>query len=147
MSTSALIPNIRVEDVPAREAKPFKSVGVIGEVKQREVANGYVQIEVPIAYVRENGSDDTFYARWNVRPEWFTPEFTSRVKSGEVQGSEKVQYDINMSGLTIGLFKGAGISGVLDFSSLPGKRVGFKTKPRKDDPSRLDISFFFAPKQ
>lgn len=149
MSTATLLGNVRIEDVPSQAAKSFKAVGVIGEIETREIANGYVQVTVPLSYrLNPNDADKMFYARWNLRPEWLTPEFVSRVKSGEVSGSEKIQYDINVSGLLKGLFTGAGITeGGFDFNLLPGKLVGFKTKNRKDDPSRLDISFFFKPKQ
>jgi hypothetical protein len=145
MATGTLIPKISINDVPAHEAKAFKAVGLISEYKTREIANGYVQVEVDLKYNREDGSEATFYARWNVRPEWFTPEYAARVKSGEIQGSEKTQYDINMSGLTRGLFAAAGLDEI-DFDQLAGKLVGFKTKTRKDDPSRLDISYFYRPK-
>lgn len=145
MSTGSLIPKIKVGDVPQKEAKAFKTIGVVKEVKQREVSNGYVQIEAHLAYNREDGSEDTFYARWNVRPEWFSPDYSARIKSGEVTGSEKIQYDINMSGLTRGLFAAAGMDEI-DFDQVVGQVVGFKTKNRKDDPSRLEISYFFKPK-
>jgi hypothetical protein len=147
--SSTLLGNVQIQDVPAQEAKPFKALGVVGEAKTREIANGYVQVEVPITY-RLNATDTqdkTFTARWNLRPEWLTAEYALKVKQGEVSENEKIQYNINVSGLTRGLFTSAGVTeGAMDFALLEGKLVGFKTKQRKDDPSRLDISYFFKPK-
>jgi hypothetical protein len=141
---STIISNIKVEDVPSQQAKAFKAVGVIGEPKLNEISNGYTQVVLPITYDKETGGESTFTARYNVRAEWFTQEFVDRVRSNNVTGTEKIQYDINMSGLTRGLFAAAGLAS-FDFDGLQGKVVGFKTKNRKDDPSRLDISFFYAP--
>jgi len=146
MSTTTVLPKLKVSDVPQQAAKAFSAVGVVQKVSTREVSNGYTRVEVALAYTTEQGNDSTFYASWNVRPEYFTPEFIERVKSGEVTGSEKTQFDINFSGLTRGLFAAAGLEDI-DFDAVIGSRVGFKTKNRKDDPSRLDISRFFAPKQ
>lgn len=146
MASTSVLPHIAIADVPAHEAKDFKALGVVEAVNSREIANGYIQLEVILAYNREDGSESKFYARWNVRPEWFTPEYVARVKSGEVSGSEKTQYDINMSGLSRGICAAAGLEEVALDDSLIGNVVGFKTKKRRDDPSRLDISYFFKPK-
>jgi|SRR5581483_501378 len=140
---SSLLPKLSVSDVPAKEAKTVKAVGVIGEVQQRAISNGYVRVEVPLDYVDpETGKDSKFTARFNVRPEWFEPTFKDRLST--LTDSEQVQYNINMQGLTRGLFTSAGLS-EMDFGLLQGQRVGFKTKLRKDDPSFTDISFFFKP--
>lgn len=154
---STLIPVIKVSDIPVNEAKPIKATGVVGEaVKLKEVSNGYIQVAVPINYTTEAGNDATFTARWNVRAEWFTPEFKAKYDetksnqkngfSGPLSDAEVMQYEINMKGLTRGLFAAAGIEGT-DFQQLPGTAVGFKTRPRKSDPSQLDISYFFPPKK
>lgn len=147
--SSTVLPRIAISDVPANKAKDFKGLGIVTKIEHREVANGFTQVTVVLEYNREDGSTGTFYARWNVRPEWFNSEYTSRVKSGDVQGAEKTQYDINMSGLTRGVCAAAGLEEIdIDpDGALIGKQVGFKTKNRKDDPSRLDISYFFAPKR
>lgn len=143
---SSLIPTIKVSDVPVEEHKPIKSVGVIGDVKLNEIANGYVQVDVPLEFINDAGKAEIFHARWNVRPEWFSAEYAENVKAGSVQGSELTQYNINMSGLTRGLFKAAKLED-MDFDLLKGQRVGFKTKARKNDPSRGDISFFYEVKE
>lgn len=146
---NGLISNVNLEDVQSQTARPFKAAGVIGVVEQRTIANGYTQIAVPITY-RLNPSDSEdrhFTARFNVKQEWLTPEFTAMVNRGDVTGTEKIQYEINVKGLLKGLFSSAGVrTGAMNFDSLAGRSIGFKTKVRKDDPSRLDISFFYAPR-
>ena len=139
---------IKIEDVETKEARAFKTIGMIGSVETREVSNDYIQVTVPLTYRLSNHdkADRTFVARFNYKEEWLTPEYESKVKSGVVNGTEAIQYNINVRGLLKGLFAGAGIkSGDFDTAKLSGKMVGFRTKPRKDDPSRLDIGGFFAP--
>lgn len=145
----AVLGQIKIEDIDAKEARAFKAVGVIGTVETREVNGGYTQVAVPLAYrlSAADQQDRTFVARFNLKPEWLTPQYESKVKQGAINGSEAIQYNINVRGLLRGLFTGAGISkGQMDFSALNGKQVGFRTKPRKDDPSRLDIAAFFGPR-
>jgi hypothetical protein len=144
----ATIGRIKIEDVDTKEARAFKTVGMIGHVEAQEVRNGYTQITVPLTY-RLNAadkSDRTFVARFNIKEEWLTEEYARKVKAGTVSGSEAIQYTINVRGLLKGLFNGAGITeGDFDYTRLTNKMVGFRTKPRKDDPSRLDIGAFFTP--
>lgn len=146
----ATMGRIKIEDVESKEARAFKAVGQIGQVEAREVSNGYTQVSVPLTY-RLSPQDTTnrnFVARFNFKEEWLTPEYTRKIKAGTVTGTEAIQYTINVRGLLRGLFTGAGISeGDFDYSRLSGKIVGFRTKPRKDDPSRLDIGAFFTPAQ
>lgn len=141
MSTTTILPNIKIEDVPQNAAQVIEGIGTIGDVELKPVANGYTRVTVPLTYTKSNGSDGTFYANWNVREEWFTPAFVERYKAGELQGTEALQYQINMSGLTRGLFTAVGLADT-DFTKLTGLRVGFKTKTRKNDPSKLDVSRF-----
>lgn len=142
------ISNVNLEELPMQEARPFKATGIIGQVETRTIANGYTQIAVPITYRRDNSTDDRqFTARFNIKEEWLTSEFTARAKRGELEPSEKIQYEINVKGLLKNLFSGAGIpSGQINFDELAGRTIGFKTKLRRDDPSRLDISFFYTPR-
>jgi hypothetical protein len=147
--SNTLISRINIEDVPSQEARTFKAVGLIGEIEVKEVANGYLQVAVPLTYRLH--SDDTqdrqFTARFNLRPEWLTPEYSAKVKSGNVTESERIQYNINVKGLLKGLFTGAGVTaGSMDFNLLTGRTVGFKTRNRRNDPSRLDVSYFFPVK-
>jgi len=141
--------NLTIEDAPGREVQPIKAVGRIGTVSTREISNGYLQVTVPIEY-EKNGETRHFTARWNVRPEWFTREFTERVKSGGLTGTEKTQYDINFAGLTRSIFRATGLTGAFDFARLEGREVGFKTKVRKDrdmGDMREDIGGFFPPQR
>jgi hypothetical protein len=160
MSTSSLIPNIKVDGISSKRAVAFKALGVVVGVHQRPISNGYVQVEIHLKYQNPaSGREDTFYARWNVRPEWFTPEYMSQVEltrdnkekglTGPLGDNELIQYDINMSGLTKSLFKAGKVDEIdLDENTtqIIGKVVGFKTKQQKQDPSRLDVSYFFIPK-
>src|SRR5579864_278263 len=90
-----LISNINVEDIPSQEARPFKAVGIIGNVETREIANGYTQVVVPISYrlTSQDTQDRQFTARFNIKPEWLTPEFTQAVRMGQVDNSTRIQYD------------------------------------------------------
>jgi hypothetical protein len=135
---SSLIPNIQISDIPKKEAQPFKTVGVVKEVTQKEIANGYIQVTAVLHYLKDSGGESDFHARWNLRPEWFRPGYQP------TSDKDKIMYEINVSGLTRGIFAAAELSGT-DFDQLVGKVVGFKTKVRKDDPSNLDISFFYKP--
>lgn len=144
-----LISNMQIDDIPSQEARPFKAVGIIGNVETRDIANGYTQVIVPLSYRLSNAdtTDRQFTARFNIKPEWLTNDFAQAVKNGEVDNSTRIQYDINVKGLLKGLFTGAGIkTGTVDFTTLAGRAVGFKTKLRRDDPSRLDLSYFFQPR-
>ena len=173
---TSILPTIKVTDVPENRANKLTGLAIVGYVDQREVANGYVQVVVPLHFYNgsqqptaadlarasdtvlggyDNGTLDetlanvglhTFVARWNVRPEWFDPNYAAAIKAGQVSENEAIQYRINMSNLTRGLFKAAGTD-TIDFTTLPGKVVGFSTRNRKDDPSRLDIASFYAPKK
>lgn len=140
---NTLVSNIKVEDVPKPEAFPFKAIGVVGEVESREVRNGYTQVTIPLAYrLKETDqSDRTFYARINIKPEWLEPGFTAATTN------EQISFNINVRKLMRGLFTGAGITeGTMDFNTLQGRMVGFGTKLQKDDPSRLEVSYFFTPR-
>ena len=149
MVSQGLISNINLEDVESPTARPFKAAGTIGVIEQRAIANGYTQIAVPITYrlTPMDSEDRHFTARFNIKSEWLTPEFSAMAKRGDLTGTEKIQYEINVKGLLKGLFSGAGVrTGAMDFDSLAGRSIGFKTKVRRDDPSRLDISFFYQPR-
>lgn len=140
---NTLVSNIKVEDVPKPEAFPFKAIGVVGEVESREVRNGYTQVTIPLAYrLKETDqSDRTFYARINLKQEWLLPGFTATTTN------EQISFNINVKKLMRGLFTGAGITeGTMDFNTLQGRMVGFGTKLQKDDPSRLEVSYFFTPR-
>jgi hypothetical protein len=147
--TNSLLGNVKIQDIPSQEARAFRGVGTIGDVEVREVANGYTQIAVPLEY-RLSPADTnnrTFVARFNVRREWLTPEYAEKVYAGAINGTELIQYNINVRSLLRGLFTSAGVhEGGLDFDTLHGKLVGFRTKVRRDDPSKLEIGGFFAPR-
>ena len=148
MSENTLVSRVNIEDVDAQAAMVFKAVGVVGEVSTREIASGYTQISVPLSYrLKPTDTEDRhFTARFNVKPEWLTPEYAAAIRTGQVNGTEAIQYRINVQGLLRGLFTSAGLTGAMEFEALSGRLVGFKTKNRKDDPSRLDISYFFKPR-
>lgn len=170
------LPKVKIADVPENRAVRIRGFGIVGKVQTREIANGFLQLAVPLYFldgevppadqktILENSSATvqeaseagtlegvlsslglrTFTARWNVRPEWFDAGYTDLIRSGQVSENEHIQYNINMSGLTRGLAKSAGLDEV-DFEAVTGKVVGFTTKNRKDDPSRLDIAGFYSP--
>lgn len=171
--TEHLLNEINVDEILDREVEPYKGNAIVGRPTLKEVRNGYVQISIPLYYpangatlAREgwealaqsvrnaynNGLTNlgqlldlqTFTAVWNVRPQWFTPEFVSELKSGRVDASEKTQYQINVSGLTKSFFQAIGLATVdFDNPEIVGSIVGFSNRKRKDDPTRLDISRFF----
>lgn len=146
-----LTSNLRIEDVPKQEARPFDALGVIGAVETKEVSNGYTQVVVPLSYrlSANDATDRTFYARFNIKPHWLTAEFTQQVVTSPttIDPKELIQYNINIKGLLRGLFTGAGIEeGAMDFRSLTGRLVGFRTKTQKNNPDRLEVARFFRPK-
>ena len=173
---SGLLPTLRTDEVPQNVAKRIKGLGITGRPEVREISGGYVQVVLPLHFppaetpvskealegfgekvtaAYDNGTVDatietlglrTFTARWNLRPEWFEPGFSQTVKNGGVSDNEKIQYQINMAGLTRGLFATAGLENI-DFDDVGGQVVGFTTRNRKDDPSRLDIGGFFQAKK
>ena len=160
MVTSPLIPQINIEDVSQKRAETFKAIGQVIKVSTKPVANGYNQFEVQLRYVNPlSGRELTFYSRINLRPEWFTHEYKTLVEqtrdnkerglSGPLQDNELMQYDINVSKYLLDLFRFAGLKKIdtSDESELVGRVVGFKTKNQRNDPSRLEISYFFAPKK
>lgn len=139
---SGLLSKVKIGDVPENKADKLKAIGTIEEVETAEAKNGYVSVKIVIAFQDEKtGNDRTFPARFNVKPEWFEAGFDVTA----LEDNEKISYQINMSKLTRGLFKAAGLEDI-DFDSLQGERVGFTAGPRKDDPSRLEIKGFYQPK-
>jgi len=141
---SGILPVISISDVPENKVEKVSAVGVIGEVTTREVKNGYVAVAVPITYSAADGSDRTFTARYNVKPEWFDPAFAKTLS--ELSNSEQISYQINLVRNTRGLFKAAGLDS-MDFATLEGSTVGFTAGPQKNDPSRLELKGFYAPKK
>lgn len=172
----SLLPNIKLDDIPVESATPLNGLAIAGKLSTREISNGYVQVTLPLYYVPGNGGENgvaetdyhtlsttaesvsdadsakaaglrTFQARWNLKSEWFTPEFTQAVRAGTVDGTEKTMYQINVAGITRGLFRAAGLAS-LDFDSFPeGSVIGFKAAPGKKEPDRNQIRLFYPPKR
>jgi hypothetical protein len=139
---SGLLAKVKISDVPENKADKLKGVGTISEVETKEASNGYVSVAIAIDFEDEKtGAERTFRARFNVKPEWFESDFDVTA----LEDNEKISYQINMQKLTRGVFKAAGLEDI-DFDTLQGERVGFTAGPRKDDPSRLEIKSFYAPK-
>jgi hypothetical protein len=139
---SGLLSTLKVVDVPENKVDKLRAIAVVGEVEEKEVANGYVAISIPLTFNDEKSGDErTFTARFNVKPEWFEAGFDS----SSLEDKEKISFQINMSRNVRGLFKSAGLESI-DFDALQGERVGFSAGPRKDDPSRLELKGFFTPK-
>ena len=137
-----LLSSVKVSDVPENKADKIRTTATVGEVIQKEVANGYVSIDVPLTFTDEKSGDErTFHGRFNVRPEWFDADFSV----ADLDDKEKISYQINMQRNTRGLFKAAGLDDI-DFDALQGETVGFSAGPRKDDPSRLELKGFYTPK-
>lgn len=99
-------------------------------------------------------SDDTakaaglykFDARWNLKPEWLTPEFAQALRDKTVDDKEKTMFQMNVAGITRGLFKALG-SKTVDFSAVPeGAVIGFKASASKKEPDRRQIRLFFQPR-
>jgi hypothetical protein len=171
--TERLLSEINVNEILDREAETYSGNAIVGRPTLKKVRNGYVQISIPLYYpvngeslAREgwealaqsvrnaynNGLTNlgqllelrTFTAVWNVRPEWFEPQFVSDLRSGLVDESEKVQYHINVSGLTKSFFQAIGLAKVdFDNPEIVGSIIGFSNRRRKNDPTRLDIARFF----
>lgn len=142
---SGILPTVNISDVPESIADKYSAVGTIGEVTLKEIANGYVAVSIPLEGVDKNGTDRKITARFNVRPEWFQPNFD---KSEEFEGytdAEKTAYQINMKRLARGVFSGAGID-TMDFGLLEGNTVGFSVGPQSKDKSRPEVKTFFTPK-
>jgi hypothetical protein len=138
-----ILSTVKISDVPENKADKLKAVAVVGEVEQKEVANGYVSVAIPLTFTDEKSGDErTFTARYNVRPEWFEAGFDVST----LDDKEKISYQINMQRNTRGLFKAAGLDSI-DFEAVVGETVGFTAGPRKDDPSRLELKAFYTPKQ
>lgn len=139
---SGLLNKVKISDVPENKADKLKGVGTISEVETKEASNGYVGVKIVISFEDEKtGAERDFPARFNVKPDWFEAGFDV----SQLEDNEKISYQINMQKLTRGVFKAAGLEDI-DFDALVGERVGFTAGPRKDDPSRLEIKGFYAPK-
>jgi hypothetical protein len=139
---SGLLPSVKISDVPEIKADKISAVGVIGDVELKEAKNDYISVTVPLSFTnQQTGDESEFKARFNVKAEWFDAGFDAKA----LEDNEKISYQINMSKLTRGLFKAAGLEDI-DFDALTGERVGFTAGPRKDDPSRLEIKGFYTPK-
>ena len=137
-----LLSAVAISDVPENKANKLKATAVVGQVEQKEVANDYISVAVPLEFTDEvSGDSRTFTARWNVKADWFNPGFSV----AELEDKEKISYQINMQKLTRGLFKSAGLESI-DFDQIVGETVGFTAGPRKDDPSRLEVKGFYTPK-
>lgn len=140
---SGLLSVVQISDVPENKVDKLKATATVGTVEQKEVANGYVGIAIPLTFEDEKSGDErTFTARFNVKPEWFEAGFDVT----SLDDKEKISYQINMQRNVRGLFKAAGLESI-DFDAITGERVGFTAGPRKDDPSRLELKSFYAPKQ
>src|SRR6185312_6076649 len=165
------LPSLNLDAIAVEKANPINAVGIVGNVTTKEINGGYTSVTVPLYYAPEESGLDTaqisqlaetleaqnyegakelglrtFTARWNLREEWFDPEFRTKIDAGLVEDNEKMQYSINMTGLTRGLFKAARKSSV-DFAQVPGAIVGFKATAGKKEPDRLQIRSFFPPKR
>jgi hypothetical protein len=137
-----LLSAVAISDVPENKANKLKATAVVGQVEQKEVANDYISVAVPLEFTDEvSGDARSFTARWNVKADWFEAGFDVSA----LEDKEKISYQINMQKLTRGLFKSAGLDSI-DFDSIVGETVGFTAGPRKDDPSRLEVKGFYAPK-
>jgi hypothetical protein len=166
---------MNLSDVPVEKCKGLNGLAIVGEVQVKDTASGtYSQVSVPLYFVptKEDptngvspadydtlshygpvGSFDeakalglqTFHARFNLKPEWFTQEFVEQLKAGTVDNVEKTMYQINMAGITRSLFKALGLDAI-DFSSIePGSIIGFKAASGKSEPDKNQIrSFYYA---
>lgn len=137
---NTILGNLNIEDVPAPVVEAHNSIGTIGKVEVKPTKSGnYLRVSVPLKY----DGNRQYTARFNVRQEWFQQGFDRST----LKDNEKLQYDINFSRLTRGLFKGAGLTGALDFDRLEGLQVGFKTRVASkadSDPSE-EIASFYPP--
>lgn len=165
------LPTLNLDSIAVEKANPINAVAIVGNVVMKEINGGYTSVAVPLFYAPEEsnlstdelaqvattlesqnyeGAKDlglrTFTARWNLREEWFDPEFRKRIDAGLVDDNEKMQYSINMGGLTRGLFKAVRQNNV-DFNQVSGSIVGFKASAGKKEPDRLQIRSFFPPKR
>jgi len=139
---SSLLSKVAISDVPENKVDKLRVTAVIGEIEEKEVANGYVSISIPLTFTDEKSGDErVFTARYNVKPEWFEAGFAV----DQLDDKEKISYQINMQRNTRGLFKALG-QDEIDFSNATGESVGVSAGPRKDDPSRLELKGFYTPK-
>lgn len=139
---SGLLNVIQISDVPEQTVDKIKAVGTVGQVSQKEVANGYVQVSVPLTFNDEKSGDErTFTARFNIKPSWTEAGFDL----ADLDDREKISYQINLQKLARNLFKNAGLDS-MDYDAIVGERVGFTAGPQKNDPSRLEIKGFFQAK-
>lgn len=88
-----------------------------------------------------------FVARWNIKPEWLTAEFSKQFREGQIDGKEKISYQMNFAGITRGLFQALGLNAI-DFAAVPhGVVVGFKASSSKKEPDRRQIRLFYKARQ
>jgi len=144
----ALLSTVKISDVPETKAESFKGIGTIGSVSEKEVANGKVQVNIPLEYTRENGSDATFTVRVFLDPAWFESDYKPLIASEQEPGSpeykEAFAYQLNMSKVVRKLFKELELDEV-DFDQLEGKLIGFSIGPESDkrDPSRQELKSIY----
>lgn len=143
---SVSLPTVSITDVPETIADKYSAVGNIGEVETREIANGYVAVSIPLEGLDKAGTERKITARFNVRPEWFQPDFEKTDEFESYSDNEKTSYQINMKRYVRGVFAAAGLE-TIDFSVLEGQQVGFTVGPQSKDKSRQEVKGFFAPKK
>lgn len=147
----SLLSSVKISDVPETKAESFKGIGTIGEVKETEVANGKIQVAIPLQYERENGSEATFTVRVFLDPAWFDPSYKPFVASEQEKGSDEYReafaYQLNMSKIVRKLFKILSLDEI-NFDQLEGKQVGFSIGPESDkrDPSRQELKSLYEAK-
>ena len=144
-----LLTTIKLDAVPETKADKFTGKATVGEIKQKEIANGYVQVVIPFIYELDNGTERTFTARANVKPEWFSGDYAPPVgfEKGTAEYNEAIAYSMNMSRIIRKLFKSAGLD-TIDFDAIEGSVVGITIGPESDkrDPSRQELKNLFSTK-
>jgi len=148
---SGLLNTVKISDVPESKAAKFRGAATIGEVVQNEVANGKVQVAIPLEYQRADGSDAKFTLRVFLKPEWFEDGYEVRdplkQENPSEERSEAFAYQLNVQKIVRPLFKNLELEDI-DFDLLEGKVVGVNLGPEgpSRDPSRLEVKSFYKVK-
>lgn len=147
---STLLPVVNTKDLPSLSDEPTCAAGRVEEVEVTPSQSGeYQRVHLVVKHSTAAG-ERTAHIRFNLKPEWLTPQFAQRAKAGLLDDTEAIQYRINVAGLWRGLFSAAKLE-VTDLNALVGRIIGFVVDYRYDKATGLpkndapEVQRFFDP--
>lgn len=156
--SDSLLPVVAITDLPSEYDRPVLAVGKIKDVIQSRSQSGeYIRLDIAID-IPEGPDKGTAHARFQVKPEWFDPEWLAEFKRGGHDAKERIQFSINVARHYRTLFQIANVKSS-DTSLLKGTEIGvsidYRYKAIKNEAGtitgyevseRPELDRFFAPK-